>query len=154
MIVERDYAPRLFASNKYLPYTALLARQYTKLVADKAGAGDATTLPSPWPEVEGLDFNGVTNWIVRCKKRDANFVKGTLELWTKQREARSKQIRPLLQKWQAPKAPARITRNHPGQYFPHNKSLAEIDFKNQGRPRSVPSSAFDVKSLKSNLPAV
>ncbi|CAD0087609.1 unnamed protein product [Aureobasidium vineae] len=39
-----------------------------------------------WPDVEGHDFAGLTNWIHRCMETDKKFLEVTLPSWKKERE--------------------------------------------------------------------
>jgi hypothetical protein len=90
----------LFGSKKHISDAAILARQYTKLVAEKL-AGDTTT-NSGWPLVEQLDWAGFTNWIHRCKSVDKAFGRATLPSWNKEREQRRATVVAKLKAWVPP----------------------------------------------------
>ncbi|KAI7159130.1 hypothetical protein KC349_g4433 [Hortaea werneckii] len=94
---------------KFLPYTEMLARQYSKLAVDKVtekkssnaeadNDDEATTVASssPWPEAENPDFAGFTNWIAACQRADRKFGLVTLPKWAEDRKQREATLQEAL----------------------------------------------------------
>ncbi|KAL6706508.1 hypothetical protein ACN47E_005447 [Coniothyrium glycines] len=129
-LLSEDQQWALFGSKKHMADAAILARQYSKLVADKERKKDTererskqvkngnqddenstgspvgnpteTTTSSGWPPVDQLDWAGFTNWIYRCKQADKTFGRETLPSWNKQREQRRAKIIAQLKAWVPP----------------------------------------------------
>ncbi|KAH0359770.1 hypothetical protein KCU65_g9778, partial [Aureobasidium melanogenum] len=85
----------LFTEDKCLPYTELLVSEYTSRVKAKKNVGKADTTGSSdkkksssggWPEAEGHNWAGLTNWIHRCIETDKKFFEVTLPTWKRQVE--------------------------------------------------------------------
>ncbi|KAJ4354590.1 uncharacterized protein N0V89_006327 [Didymosphaeria variabile] len=100
-LLSEDQQWALFGSKKHMADAAILAGQYTKLVAEKENPTKTTT-NSGWPPVEQLDWAGFTNWVYRCKQVDKKFGKETLPSWNKEREQRRATIVPQLKAWVPP----------------------------------------------------
>ncbi|THX57601.1 hypothetical protein D6D08_09174 [Aureobasidium pullulans] len=110
--VEEQWA--LFGEKRFMIYTDLLAREYVARVAEQQRLEDSrtkepkksaevtppapTTGPGGWPAVEGLDFNGFTNWVSRCEAADKNFLAKTLPTWDAEKSRRY-ELRTSLGKW-------------------------------------------------------
>lgn len=145
----------LFKSGKFMADVSRLACEYVNLhaAAEKAAtdkkaqtsASSASaavapaspakeTLASGWPAVEGLDWNGFTNWIHHCKKTDAKFGQVTLPKWRTEENDRHKTVVELLSKWEAPKnfEDGSSRCGKPSAFFPSDVSLAKLDMEKMG----------------------
>ena len=91
-LISDDLDPwkSIFSARKFGPYLPLLCRQYVKLVHAKDN-GTSLFGYEGWPDVDGLDFNGLVNWVLRCTESDPNF-RDTLDEWEEAADLRAAQL--------------------------------------------------------------
>ncbi|KAH0030846.1 hypothetical protein KCU78_g2950, partial [Aureobasidium melanogenum] len=141
-ILSEEEQWALFTEDKCLPYSQLLVGEYTRRVeaktnVDKAKTPDASdkkeSSTGDWPDVEGHDWAGLTNWIHECIERDNKFFEVTLPSWKKQKEDQHATMIERLSKWNFSNATAAgfddgFSRyGNPRNYWPYSKSLSEME---------------------------
>jgi hypothetical protein len=111
---------------------------------DNSGSSQPMTGPTGWPDVEGLDFAGFTNWIHRCEQVDENFRRHTLPSWEADK-LRRYDLRKSLSGWNLEKATAngfedgsRRYTSRPSEYYPHLRTIANIDSGKAGFEMAKP----------------
>ncbi|KAH0378439.1 hypothetical protein KCU92_g8717, partial [Aureobasidium melanogenum] len=137
-ILSEEEQLALFTEDKCLNYTEMLVSEYTRRVKSKKSVSKAEITDSHdkeesstggWPDVEGHDWAGLTNWIHRCMERDDKFFEVTLPSWKKQREDRRAMMIEGMSKWNLSNAftadPS--TYGDPRKYWSHSKSLSEME---------------------------
>ena len=159
-LLSSDEQWALFDSSKYLGYTAILARQYYKLVVEKQAKEaqkskkgkeivkdeqfdeNSTTDPvvpnaalnsEEWPPVDQLDFEGFTSWISRCKEAVPSFPKTILRPWKADRDARQKSLVDKLKRWEPSSDFDYGSSKHPDpKHYYKGPPLSEKDLKTLG----------------------
>ncbi|KAG9659861.1 hypothetical protein KCU64_g3577, partial [Aureobasidium melanogenum] len=141
-ILSEEEQLALFTEDKCLNYTEMLVSEYSRRVKAKKNVIKAEITDSydkeesstgGWPDVEGHDWAGLTNWIHRCMERDDKFFEVTLPSWKKQREDQSATMIERLSKWNLSDAVAAgfddgsSRYGNPRKYWPYSKSLGEME---------------------------
>lgn len=76
---DLDAWKEIMGARKFGLYLPILCKQYVELVRAKENQ-TAVFGYEGWPAVDGMDFEGFVNWVIRCKASDPTF-KATVQQW-------------------------------------------------------------------------
>lgn len=102
--------------------------------SDEADSEDCAVFPTDangWPQVEGLDWDGYTNYAYRCVEADGNFQRGIIDPWKFQRNAQLDKIEKKIRAWEPP-ATDTSKQIDSRKYYNGENSLLQLDAKRLG----------------------